>query len=77
MVETQHRRRIYVPQGHELRRTGTELAQCEGVDTQVSYFDVVDPAGVRVGSYVIREAQSTAPPFSSSVTVEVVEQPAR
>lgn len=73
MIESRHQRRIYVPLGHELRRTGAVLTQCEGVDTQVSYFDVVDSAGVRVGRYLIREARSTGPPFAASVTVEVIE----
>jgi hypothetical protein len=73
MIETEHRRRIYVPPGHELKRTGAESAQRAGVDTQVSYFDVVDAAGVCIGSYVIRETQSTSPPFAASVTVEAVE----
>ena len=73
MIETEHRRRIYVPPGHELRRTGAESSQREGVDTQVSYFDVVDPAGVCVGSYVIREVKSTSSAFAATVSVEALE----
>ena len=73
MTENKHERRIHVPPGHALRRTGTESVQREGMDTQVSHFEVVGPTGERVGRYVIREAQSTEPPFAASVTVEAVE----
>jgi len=73
MSKTEPQRRIYVPQGHELKRTGTESVQREGVATELSYFDVVDPAGVPISSYVIREARSIEPPFAVSVTVERVE----
>ena len=73
MIKKEPQRRIYVPPGHQLRPTGTESVQCEGMDTRLSYFEVVDPAGMRVGSYVVREAQSTNPPFEASVIVEAVE----
>ncbi|KQV89106.1 hypothetical protein [Pelomonas sp. Root1237] len=73
MTEKEHQRRIYVPQGHQLRATGAESVQRDGVETRISYFEVVDPEGVRVGSYVVREAQSINPPFAASVTVETVE----
>ena len=73
MIEKQHQRRIYVPPGHKLQPTGTESIQREGVDTQISYFEVIDPTGARVGRYAIRKAQATNPPFEASVTVEVIE----
>lgn len=73
MIQKEHQRRIHVPPGHQLRPTGTESLQREGVETRLSYFEVVDPAGLRVGSYVVREARSTQPPFAASVTVEAVE----
>ena len=72
MTEKEHQRRIYVPPGHRLRPTGTESIQRDGVDTQLSYFEVVDPVGVCVGSYVVREARSTSSPFAATVSVEVV-----
>jgi hypothetical protein len=65
--------RIYVPPGHRLRQTGCESVRREGWDTRLRYFEVLDPAGVAVGRYVIREAQSTMAPFSASVIVEAVE----
>ena len=73
MIEKQPQRRIHVPPGHQLRRTGTESVQRDGVDTRISYFEVVDPRGERVGSYAVREVQSTNPSFEASVTVEVIE----
>ncbi|MDR7268140.1 hypothetical protein J2X20_000769 [Pelomonas saccharophila] len=73
MSDKKHERRIYVPPGHELRRTGGESVRSEGVDTRISYFEVVDPSGGRVGRYVIREARATDAPFAASVTVEAVE----
>jgi hypothetical protein len=73
MTGKKHERRIHVPPGHQLRRTGTESVQREGVETRISHFEVVGPAGEPVGRYVIREAKSTEPPFAASVTVEAVE----
>jgi hypothetical protein len=73
MSDRKHARRIHVPPGHELRRTGSESVRREGVDTRISHYEVVDPSGVSVSRYVIREAQSAEPPFASSVTVEAVE----
>jgi hypothetical protein len=73
MSEKEHQRRIYVPLGHQLKPTGTESIQRDGVETRISYFEVVDPAGVRVGRYAVREAQAIDPPFAASVIVESVE----
>lgn len=73
MTREKHERRIHVPPGHELRRTGEQSHEHEGVQTQISHFEVVDAAGGAVGRYVIREVRSTQPPFAASVTVEVVD----
>lgn len=73
MIDKQHQRRIHVPPGHRLRQTGAESIQREGVDTRLRYFEVVDPSGASVGRYVVREAELTAAPFTTSVTVEAVD----
>lgn len=73
MTGKKHERRIHVPPGHELRHTGAESLQREGVETKLNYFEVVDPAGDRVGRYVVREARATEPPYAASVTVEAVD----
>lgn len=67
-MSDEHRKLIGIPEGHALKRTGSEREQRRGQDADIDYYDEVNEAGELVAKYEVRESMSIYPPFKNTVS---------
>lgn len=62
------RKKLGIPDGHQLVQTDTKWEQRKGQDTDYYFYDEVNADGNVVGKYEVAEAMSIYPPFSTTVS---------
>lgn len=63
-----HKKKIGVPEGHDLVQKDTKWEQRKGRDTDYYLYDEVDADGNVVGKYEVSESMSIYPPFGTTVS---------
>ncbi len=59
-----------IPEEHQIIQTKTTWKQRSGLDTDTYWYDEVNAAGEKVGSYVTTDSTSMYPPFGRTVMHE-------
>ena len=68
-----HKKRIGIPQGHDLVETkATDWVVRKGQDTDTFFYDHIDENGIVVAKYMVKDSTSTYPPFGRSITWSTV-----
>ena len=68
----EHKKRIGIPDAHELIQTDTKWEQRKGQDTDTYWYDEIDGAGNVVAKYIVKDSTSIYPPNNRSITYEKV-----
>lgn len=67
-MSEKHRELIGIPSDHGLNRTGSETEQRRGWDTDVYFYDELNPLGEVVAKYEVRDSMSIYPPQKRELT---------
>jgi len=67
-MSDEHKKKIGIPDTHDLVQTDTKWEQRKGRDTDFYFYDEVDADSNVVGKHEISESMSIYPPFGTTVS---------
>lgn len=65
-----HTEELNIPLKHSLIKTKTDWEQKKGQDTDIYWYDEVDPDGKVIARYIVKDSTGIYPPFKRSITFE-------